>query len=149
MPTSRFGILGRARRKLERCPGVAFVVSRRGVDVAPYGPQGFAIRIRVTRRGYRVYFGGWWREFDRDDDALDCLDFGLSKGCRLLVEYRGEAEVAWTVESREFGAWRPHHRVRRVLVPFWRWKRTEYRQNDVTLLYPGEVSEEEDSSRTA
>jgi hypothetical protein len=141
MPTT-LGILGRARRKLERCPGLAYRVAGRTVDVAAPGENGFPIRVRVGRRGYRVYLGGWWREFHRDDDALDCLDFALSRGCRLLVEYRGNLEVAWTVESREYGAWRPHHRTRRRLVPFWRPKRIAYLQNDVELLYPGEVKDE-------
>ena len=142
MPTTTLGILGRARRKLERCPGLVYRVWGHGVDVAAPGERGFPIRIRVRRSGYRVYLGGWSRRFDRDDDALDCLDFALSKGCRLAVEYRGDVEVAWTVESREFGAWRPHHRARRWLVPFWRPKRTAYLQNDVPLLYPGEVKDE-------
>lgn len=142
MPTT-LGILGRARRKLERCPGLVYHVSGRGVDIEMPGAGGFPIRIRVRRRGFRVYLGGWWRDFDRDDDALDCVDFALSKGCRLLVEYRGDVAVAWTVESREFGAWRPHHRARRRLVPFWRPRRSAYLQNDVPLLYPGEVKDDE------
>ncbi len=141
MPTSRFAILGRARRKLDRCTGVVYKMSARGIDVETPGPGGFPIRLRVRRRGYRVYLGGWWREFDRDDDALDCIDFGLSTGCRLLVEYRGGTAAAWTVESRDFGMWRPHHRVSRRLVPFWRAKRTAYLQNDVAVLYPGEVTD--------
>jgi len=138
------GILGRARRKLERCPGLVWTETARGLSIATPAEGGFPIRVRVTRRAYRVYLAGWWREFDRDDDALDCLDFGLSKGCRVLVDYRGATEVAWTVESREFGAWRAHHRVRRWFVPFWRPKRTAYLQNDVALLYPGEVRDEAD-----
>ena len=142
MARTKTAILGRARRKLDRCPGLAYTVSARGVDVPAPGDSGFPIRIRVRRRAYRVYLGGWWREFDRDDDALDCLDFALSKGCRLLVEYRGNTEVAWTVESREFGMWRAHHRSARRLVPFWKPKRTAYLQNDVTVLYPGEVKDE-------
>jgi hypothetical protein len=141
MPTSRFAILGRAKRKLDRCPGVVYEASGRGIDIAAPGPEGFPIRLRVRRRGYRVYLGGWWREFDRDDDALDCIDFGLSRGCQLVVEYRGDTQVAWTVESRDFGMWRPHHRVSRVLVPFWRAKRTARLQNDVPVLYPGEVND--------
>ena len=135
------GIIARARRKLDRCPGVSYTWTSRSVEVPAPSPGGFPIRLQITRRGFRVHLGGWWRDFDRDDDALDCLDFGLSKGCRLAVEYRGASEIAWTVESREFGSWRPHHRARRILAPFWGPRRTEYQQNDVTLLYPGEVGD--------
>jgi hypothetical protein len=141
MPTNRLAILGRAKRKLDRCPGVVYTSTKRGIDVQAPGPGGFPIRLRVRRRGYRVYLGGWWREFDRDDDALDCMDFGLSTGCRLLVEYRGDSAVAWTVESRDFGMWRPHHRASRLVLAFWRPKRTAYLQNDVEVLYPGEVKD--------
>jgi hypothetical protein len=136
-------ILGRAGRKLDRYPDLAYRIRSRGIDVPPPGEQGFPIRIRVRTRGYRVFLGGWYRDFDRDDDVLDCLDFALSKGCRLEVEYRGHVEVAWTVQSREFGAWRAHHRVRRWLVPFWKPKRTGCLQNDVRQLFAGEVKDGE------
>lgn len=132
-------ILGRAARKLDRFPGVAYRVRARGIDVPAPREHGFPIRIRVRHRSYRVYLGGWYRDFDRDDDVLDCLDFALSKGCRLEVEYRGDVEVAWSVQSREFGSWRPHHRARRWLVPFWKPTRTAYLQNDVEQRFAGEV----------
>ena len=74
---------------------------------------------------------GWTRTFDRDDDALDCMELALSDACRLAVTCRGNTPVAWTLEVREYGMWVPHRRVRRRLVPFWRRERTEYRQNDV------------------
>jgi hypothetical protein len=104
-------------------------VSARMIEVAPREPDGFVVRIRATRRGSVVEFEGWHRRFDREEDALDCFEFGLSTACRLVVEYRGRRAVAWTVEAREYGCWRPHRRLARWLVPFWRRRRFVYRQN--------------------
>jgi hypothetical protein len=141
VPRTSLAILARARRKLDRYPGLEYRIGSRGVDVSAPTAEGFPIRIRVRWRTYRVYLGGWYRDFDRDDDVLDCVDFALSKGCRLEVEYRGNVETAWTVQSREFGAWRAHHRARRWLVPFWMPRRTACLQNDVVQLFPGEVTD--------
>ena len=66
---------------------------------------------------------------------------GCHAGASSSWNIRGDTQVAWTVESRDFGMWRPHHRVSRVLAPFWRAKRTARLQNDLPVLYPGEVND--------
>ena len=89
------------------------------------------IELQSGRKRYTVRLDGWMRTFDRDDDALDCMELALSDACRLAVTCRGNTPVAWTLEVREYGMWVPHRRVQRRFVPFWRRERTEYRQNDV------------------
>jgi hypothetical protein len=97
---------------------------------APHA-AGFAIELQSRRNRYTVRLDGWSRTFDRDDDALDCMELALSDACRLAVTCRGNTPVAWTLEVREYGMWVPHRRVLRRLVPFWRRERMEYRQNDL------------------
>jgi hypothetical protein len=121
--------VARAQRRLSRYLDLAITVVADGLDIAPADDDGFPIRLRISVGRFTVFMGGWSRTFDREEDALDCLEFGLGETCRLLVEYRGATEVAWTVQSREYGMWQPHHRVSRVFVPFWRASRVEYRQN--------------------
>ena len=124
-------LIARARRKLARWPDVAYDATSWSLHVPAPRAGGFDIDLQERRRGYIVWFEGWTRTFDRDDDALDCLELGLSDSCRLSVVCRGRTAVAWTLEIREFGMWVPHRTRRRRLVPFWRPARTEYKQNDV------------------
>ena len=125
-------VIVRTRRKLSRCPELHVTSGRYWLRVDPPVDGGFPVQLRVHARHFSVRLGGWIRRFDRDDDAIDCLEFGLSSACRLLVEYRGSVEVAWTVEAREYGTWQPHHRTARWLIPFWWRKRTAYLQNRTT-----------------
>lgn len=122
-------VIARARRRLLRCPAARAVATETTLEVPPRDDEGFTVRVRAGRRGSVVEFDGWYRRFPREEDALDCFEFGLSAACRLLVEYRGRRAVAWTVESREYGCWVPHRRVARRLVPFWRPPRFVLRQN--------------------
>ena len=124
-------LVARAKRRLARWPEVVYNATPAVLRVSAPHPDGFAIQLQEHRKRYVVRFDGWKRTFDRDDDALDCLELGLSDSCRLAVTCRGATPVAWTLESREFGMWVPHRRTRRRLVPFWRPERTEYRQNTV------------------
>jgi hypothetical protein len=124
-------LIVRARRKLARWPAIAYTNTHRSLHIPAPAPGRFEIRLYDHRRGFVVRFDGWTRTFDRDDDALDCMELGLSDTCRLAVTRRGTLAVAWTLEVREFGMWVPHRRTRRRLIPFWRPERTEYKQNDV------------------
>jgi hypothetical protein len=128
-PSRDTTLIARARRKLARWPDVAYDASPAALRIPAPNPGGFDIHLQERRRAYVVRFDGWTRTFDRDDDALDCLELGLSDSCRLAVTCRGTAPVAWTLEIREFGMWVPHRRTCRRIVPFWRPERTEYKQN--------------------
>ena len=130
-PTRDTTLIARARRKLARWPELAFEATPATLRIPAPHPGGFEIQVQKARKGYVVRFEGWTRTFDRDDDALDCLELGLSDSCRLAVSCRGTAAVAWTLEVREFGMWVPHRRTARRVVPFWRRQRTEYKQNSI------------------
>lgn len=126
---SAHGLIGRALRRLSRKGELPHSRTSNAVTIHPSGPAGFPVQLVAGRGRARVRFDRWSRAFDRDEDALDCLEFGLSDSCRLAVEYRGRWPVAWTVESREYGCWGARHRVTRWLRPLWGPRRIEYRQN--------------------
>jgi hypothetical protein len=66
------------------------------------------------------------------DEAIDLFGFGLSKACRLAVTYRGSTATKWVVESlQEDGRWVPVSELGLLLLPFWRGKRIEYKQNNI------------------
>jgi hypothetical protein len=124
-------LIARARRRLTRWPELRYDATHTWLRIPAPHAGGFDIELQSRRNRYTVRLEGWTRTFDRDDDALDCLELALSDACRLAVTCRGKTSVAWTLEVREYGMWVPHRRVRRRLVPFWRGERMEYRQNDV------------------
>ena len=112
-------VIVRTRRKLLRCPDLRVTSGRYWLRVDRPADGGFPIHLRVHARHFSVHLGGWSRRFDRDDDAMDCVEFGLSPTCRLLVEYRGSVEVAWTVEARgarHLAAASPHGAMARPIL---------------------------------
>ena len=126
-------LIARARRKLAHYPQVRYTATATRLHVPAPEPGGFGIRLHSRGKRYIVRFEGWVRVFDRDDDALDCFEFGLSDSCRLAVKLRGSIAVAWTVETTQYGLWAAHHRTARWLAPFWGTARTEYLQNHVIV----------------
>ena len=93
---------------------------------------GFDIDLQERRKGYIVRFEGWTRTFDRDDDALDCLELGavglVPVGGGVPRAYAGGVD-ARSPGVRDVGA-APHaggagssHSGGPA--------RTEYKQNDV------------------
>ena len=126
-------LVARAKRRLTRWPEIRYEATPARLRIPAPQAGGFFIELQSLRNRFLVRFDGWARTFDRDDDALDCMDLGLSDRCRLEVTCRGNTSVAWTLEVREYGMWVPHRRVKRRFVPFWRRERTEHRQNDVIV----------------
>jgi hypothetical protein len=125
------GLIDRALRRMSRRGEVPHSRTPTTLTIHPSRPGGFPVRLAIRRGRPHVSFERWSRAFTRNEDALDCLEFGLSDSCRLAVEYRGRWPVAWTIESREHGCWSARHRVSRWLRPFWGTRRMEYRQNRV------------------
>jgi hypothetical protein len=126
------GVIDHAAKRLRGLEGVTFHATGNSLAVPPGSPDGFTVTLRVTGpRLFVVSFDGWSQTFHRADDARECFEFGLSDSCRLRVTLRGETAVAWQIEKREYGLWVPGRVVQRRLVPFWRRRRIEQRQNRV------------------
>ena len=117
------------RDRLSGCPDVHFDDGPDWIKVPPSDPSGFEVGVWTGRTGYTVWFDGWHEELRSDQDAVDCVVFGLSPSCRLAVALRGSYPTTWTVEALEDDTWTPLSVTGLFLQPFWRRVRIEYRSN--------------------
>jgi hypothetical protein len=108
-------------------------VSGDTIVVDPKTANGFVVSLIERGDKWVVHFDGWHQHFASEDDAVRCVVFGLSRDCRLKVEYRGSVARRWTVEARTDHGWREDSTVGLLWFPFWRRARIEYRQNDLNL----------------
>lgn len=122
----------RIKAKLAKYPDVRYSETAKGIEIHPRDETGFTVGLQSRDAGYTVHFDAWHEEFTSEDEALDCVAFGLSRSCRLAVLFRGNMEVKWIVESLEDGQWTQDSVTGLLLQPFWRSARVVYRQN--TLL---------------
>jgi hypothetical protein len=121
----------RIRATLAQYPSLQVTSSHDSIAVAPSTPNGFSVRLAAKNGRFTVSFEGLRERFRNEADALNCLTFGLSRGCRLRIDRRGNVAYRWTVEYLRGGHWVADRTARRRLYPFWRPLRTEYRRNDV------------------
>ena len=121
----------RLREKLAAHPTARVEETSNALTVLPSSPAGFSVTLRKAGARYGVSFEGWHEEFDTEDEAVDCVGFGLSNRCRLAITFRGSFPVEWTVESLRDGAWCPDSTTGLIFSPFWKAKRVEHRSNDL------------------
>jgi hypothetical protein len=119
----------KVKAKLSSYPGVRYSEQVDGIEIHATDASGFGVGLRITPAGFTVHFEGWHEEFASEDEALNCLAFGLSSSCRLGIVRRGNTVTRWVVESLEDGVWKVDAETGLLLQPFWREARTEYRQN--------------------
>ncbi|HYG58956.1 MAG TPA: hypothetical protein VD902_12930 [Symbiobacteriaceae bacterium] len=117
------------KERLSRYPGVTCEADESQITVRSLELEGFDVSVMVRPGRYTVAFEGWHEEFTSEEDALNCVAFGLSPVCRLRVDYLGDSPVRWTVEALRQGEWHSDSTVSLLLVPFWRQRRTIYKCN--------------------
>jgi hypothetical protein len=117
------------RARLAKYPDVRSETGPDSITVLPVDATGFPATLSIADGEYIVAFSGWHEHFSDAHEAMDCLVFGLSDGCRLKVHKRGTVEHRWTVESRSNGAWGEDSTAGLLFFPFWRRLQIEYRQN--------------------
>jgi len=115
--------------RLAKYPAVQFDADDSRITIHPSDTDGFEVSLFTSNQEYSVFFGGWHEQFASEEEALNCLAFGLSAACRLRVEYRGKVAYRWAVEALEDGQWRTDSTVGLLVFPYWRRRRVEYRQN--------------------
>jgi hypothetical protein len=93
--------------KLSASPDVRYSERLNEIKVHPRDRSGFKVGLQITTGGYTVHFDGWHEEFTSEDEALDCVAFGLSTKCRLAIVLRGNMPTKWIVEGFENGTWTP------------------------------------------
>jgi hypothetical protein len=119
------------KARLSNYPNVQYSERHNYLEVHPADPSGFLVGLEISSGGYRVFFEGWHEEFASEEEALNCVVFGLSSKCRLAVMFRGNKPTKWTVEGFQDGAWTSDSVTGLFLQPFWRSARIEYFQNRV------------------
>ena len=127
-------IFEKIRAKAEKNPELSCIIKDSTLSIHPSDPKGFTVWIAVNAQVFTVGFDGWHEEFQDENEALNCFAFGLSDQCRLKVVKRGDAETAWIVESRDGDDWREDSTTGLFIVPFWKKKSIEYRQNKTIMI---------------
>ncbi|HEY1421779.1 MAG TPA: hypothetical protein VGG90_13855 [Candidatus Dormibacteraeota bacterium] len=118
--------------KLARYPEAEITRAESSISIRPPRNAGFTIDLHVDADHYSVFFdGGWHEEFETEEEALNCVGFGLSSSCRLTVTYRGSTPCRWAVQSREGGDWKTDSVTGLLIFPFWRRPRIAFKQNDL------------------
>ncbi len=107
-----------------------------GIHIEAPSPDGFSVWISDDDQEWTVGFDGWHDHFESEADAVGCAAWGLSGECRVRIDYRGKWPYRWVVESKRDGDWNTEFTLAIALFPFWRRKRSEYRQNP--KLYPSD-----------
>jgi hypothetical protein len=119
--------------KLARYPEADITRSGSSISIRPPDDAGFTVELLVGADGYTVFFdGGWHEQFDTEDEAINCVGFGLSSSCRLAVTYRGSTPCSWAVQSLQGGDWKTDSLTGLLIFPFWRRPRIVFKQNDLT-----------------
>lgn len=117
---------------LGKHPNLCYEESADSISVLSQDGDGFPVSLAMNGDVFVVSFAGWHEEFDTEAEALDCVAFGLSESCRLLVASRGSFDYRWTVEGHVDGRWKSMSTTGRRLAPFWRPFCERVLQNHVT-----------------
>ena len=139
--------IDKIKAKLAKYPELTYQAEVDRISIDPPSDSGFPVWLAVNHPGFTVGFDGWHEEFDAEAEALDALAFGLSDHCRLKVTKRGETVCSWVVEWKEGDQWKEDSTTGLVLIPFWKSKSVEYRQNSVVKI--GEQSPSGDDPKAA
>ena len=117
--------------KLRNYPYARYAADEHSISIFPDSETGFTVSLVIHGNNYTVYFDGWHEDFQDQEEALNCLAFGLSTDCRLKEYRRGNFTHKWTVESRERGVWAEESTTGLLLFPFWNKTEVRYLQNDL------------------
>ena len=115
--------------KLDKYTGFDADIGDDHIVITCQNPESFDVSIHAFGDEFQVGFDGWHEHFDVEEDALNCFAFGLSKDCRLKVVKRGKMECSWTAQARQDDTWVDDTTTGLILIPIWRPKQIEYRQN--------------------
>ncbi len=59
-------------RKLSKYPEVKYEIETEMLTVFPENESGFEVSLYFDGENYTVYFEGWHREFESEEEALNC-----------------------------------------------------------------------------
>jgi hypothetical protein len=117
--------------KLQKYPDAKYESGADFIRIFPTSQDGFNVELTVAKDNYTVYFNGWHESFEDEDEALDCVAFGLSAECRLKEYRRWNSAYKWTVEYKSTEKWIEESTTGMFLFPFWRKLEIRYLQNNL------------------
>ena len=124
-------IINKIQEKLKKYPNVHYEVDDKTIKVPPQDKVEFEVSLSILHSGFVLNFDGWHEEFEKEEDALDWLGFGLSECCRLKIISRGKTDYKWIVERRDAGGWKFQNLTGLLFFPFWLKKNERYLQNKI------------------
>ena len=127
----KMNVIEKIKAKLQKYPHVKYDSDRNSISVFPTSDDGFTVSLIVNSDSFTVSYNSWHEDFQSEEEALNCLAFGLSPDCRLKEYRRGNFAYKWTVESKENGKWVEDSTTGLFLFPFWLRKEVSYLQNDL------------------
>ncbi|MBC7475752.1 MAG: hypothetical protein H7263_15830 [Candidatus Sericytochromatia bacterium] len=130
-------VINKIKEKISKYSDIKIVDQKdNSITIRPTNIESFPITLIANFNKFSVYFKGWHQDFDKEEDALDCLAYGLSDDCRLQVISYGKVEYKWIVEYKEKGKWVQDSEVDIGLNSFWQKKKVAYYQNNI-IKYEG------------
>ena len=122
--------LDRVADQLRKYPHIRYKRSAAAITVPPTDGNGYPVTFTVDAGLYTVTLGGWHDDFIDLSQALNHFAMGLFDNVRLKTWAAGDCEYKWAIEGKQGDEWVPiAEEVGRVLFPFWRRRRVEYRRN--------------------
>jgi hypothetical protein len=123
-------VVEKIRQRLAGNPDVRLIVEANSIRVVPVREDGFEVGLAAYDGGRRtVWFAGWHEEFEGEDEALQCVGFGLSRRCRLKVHSAGGFDYRWTAEYLFDEHWAEDSTTGLLAWPFWKKRTVRYLRN--------------------
>lgn len=123
--------ISKIKEKLKNYPELKYQVVGNSISIPPILSTGFTIWLTENISGFTVGFDGWHEEFDHENDALNCIAFGLSDQCRLKIVKYGKIACSWTLEMKNEHGWAEESRTGLIFIPFWKKRSVEYLTNSI------------------
>jgi hypothetical protein len=119
------------KEKLEKYPQVKYAVEGNLIKIFPVNEYGFNVVLEEQNFEYTVFFEGWHEHFTSEQEALNCVAFGLSDCCRIKEISRGGKPHRWVVEHFNNGVWETDSETGLIVFGFWKKKTEKILQNNI------------------
>ena len=118
--------------KLKDYPDINYEHTDNSVTIIPKDENGFMVDLTAhSENAFTVSFDFWHEEFEKEEEALNCFSFGLTKTCRIKRTKRGPQPFIWTVQYLDQGIWKDDSTTGLFNFKFWKRKSVDYLQNDL------------------
>jgi hypothetical protein len=126
--------IDKIKLKLKKYPHIKYELWDGGITVFPESEDGFPVNFYQKENACIVEFistAVWQREFDDEEEALNCFAFALSNECRIKEIRRGKFAYKWIIQFKDAENWIDDSVTSYFFCPFWKKKNIKYLQNDL------------------